>query len=131
MLSMDNISALRMSRRSNIAKAIRNNSLLFRFNQVKSIHLGYHHNTAGCSSQPYYNDRRQLKSERIYAILAILTSKGEQTMEKYLCKLCGYIYDPETGDPSQDIAPGTAFADLPDDYVCPLCGADKGVFAPV
>ena len=51
-------------------------------------------------------------------------------MEQYVCKLCGYIYDPETGDPSQDVAPGTAFADLSDDWVCPLCGADKGIFAP-
>ena len=51
-------------------------------------------------------------------------------MEQYVCTLCGYIYDPEAGDASQDAAPGTAFTDLPDDWVCPLCGADKGAFEP-
>ena len=51
-------------------------------------------------------------------------------MEQYVCELCGYLYNPEAGDPSQDVAPGTAFADLSDDWVCPLCGADKSVFAP-
>jgi len=51
-------------------------------------------------------------------------------MDKYVCKLCGYIYDPEVGDDSQDVAPGTAFTDLPEDWACPLCGVDKSVFAP-
>ncbi|MFT5472706.1 MAG: rubredoxin, partial [Kiritimatiellia bacterium] len=45
------------------------------------------------------------------------------TMDKYLCEICGYIYDPEIGDPEFGIAPKTAFADLPDDWVCPDCGA--------
>ncbi len=52
-------------------------------------------------------------------------------MTKYECDVCGYIYDPEKGDPSQDIAPGTAFADLPDEYVCPECGVGKEDFSPV
>ena len=51
-------------------------------------------------------------------------------MEKYVCSLCGYIYDPEAGDPGSDVAPGTAFKDLPEDWICPLCGADKGAFVP-
>ena len=49
-------------------------------------------------------------------------------MEKYRCTVCGYLYDPEKGDPDSDIAPGTAFADLPDDWVCPVCGASKDAF---
>lgn len=49
-------------------------------------------------------------------------------MEKYTCIVCGYIYDPEKGDPEADIPPGTAFEDLPDDWVCPLCGVDKSQF---
>ena len=49
-------------------------------------------------------------------------------MEKYQCIPCGYIYDPAEGDSDADIAPGTPFADLPEDWVCPMCGADKSQF---
>lgn len=49
-------------------------------------------------------------------------------MDKWECTVCGYIYDPEAGDPESDIQPGTAFEDLPDDWVCPVCGAEKGDF---
>ncbi len=49
-------------------------------------------------------------------------------MDKWLCTICGYVYDPAEGDDSAGIAAGTAFADLPDDWVCPLCGADKSAF---
>ncbi|MGI6083654.1 MAG: rubredoxin [Limnochordia bacterium] len=51
--------------------------------------------------------------------------------KKYECTVCGYIYDPATGDPENDIPPGTSFDDLPDDWVCPECGADKDAFEPV
>jgi len=51
-------------------------------------------------------------------------------MKKYVCTLCGYIYDPEQGIPEEGIAPGTAFEDLPDDFVCPICGAGKEEFEP-
>jgi len=50
-------------------------------------------------------------------------------MEKYECDVCGYIYDPELGDPENGIAPGTAFADLPEDWTCPDCGVEKEDFA--
>ena len=46
-------------------------------------------------------------------------------MKKYICELCGYIYDPEVGDPDSGIAPGTPFESIPDDWACPLCGAEK------
>lgn len=49
-------------------------------------------------------------------------------MEKYRCEVCDYIYDPAKGDPDSDVDPGTAFSDLPDDWTCPLCGADKDEF---
>ncbi|HPF20650.1 MAG TPA: rubredoxin [Syntrophomonas sp.] len=52
-------------------------------------------------------------------------------MTKYVCDICGYIYDPAQGDPEAGVAPGTSFADLPDDWVCPLCGVEKSVFSPV
>jgi len=46
-------------------------------------------------------------------------------MAKYQCSVCGYIYEPELGDPDGDIAPGTPFEELPEDWVCPICGAAK------
>ena len=49
-------------------------------------------------------------------------------MTKYVCTVCDYVYDPEVGDPDNGIAPGTAFEDLPDDWVCPECGVDKDEF---
>jgi rubredoxin len=49
-------------------------------------------------------------------------------MKKYVCTACGYIYDPEKGDPESGIKPGTAFEDLPDNWTCPVCGADKSMF---
>jgi rubredoxin len=49
-------------------------------------------------------------------------------MDKYLCLACGYIYDPEEGDSASGIEPGTSFEDLPDDWVCPLCGVGKSMF---
>lgn len=51
-------------------------------------------------------------------------------MKKYVCEVCGYVYDPAKGDEAADIAPGTAFEDLPEDWLCPLCGAGKEEFAP-
>jgi rubredoxin len=49
-------------------------------------------------------------------------------MDKYECSVCGYIYDPEKGDPDNGVDPGTAFEDIPDDWVCPVCGAPKDAF---
>ncbi len=49
-------------------------------------------------------------------------------MDKYVCTVCGYVYDPEKGDPTQSIAPGTAFENLPEDWVCPECGVGKDLF---
>jgi rubredoxin len=52
-------------------------------------------------------------------------------MQKWECTVCGWIYDPAKGDPSQGIKPGTPFEDLPDDWVCPECGAPKDMFQPL
>ncbi len=51
--------------------------------------------------------------------------------QKYVCTVCGYIYDPAQGDPDNGVEPGTPFTDLPDDWVCPECWADKDAFEPV
>ena len=52
-------------------------------------------------------------------------------MGKYECTVCGYIYDPEIGDPEADIPAGTAFADLPDGWTCPVCGVGKEDFVAI
>jgi len=49
-------------------------------------------------------------------------------MDKYVCMVCGYVYDPEQGDSESDIAAGTTFENLPEDWVCPVCGAGKSEF---
>jgi rubredoxin len=49
-------------------------------------------------------------------------------MDTYECTLCGYLYNPDEGDPDNDIDPGTSFDDIPDDWVCPICGASKDQF---
>ena len=54
--------------------------------------------------------------------------KGVQGMDKYQCDVCGYVYDPAVGDPDNGVAAGTAFDDLPDDWTCPVCGAEKDQF---
>ena len=50
-------------------------------------------------------------------------------MTKYVCDVCGWVYDPAKGDPDHDVAPGTAFADIPDSWVCPECGVGKDQFS--
>ena len=52
-------------------------------------------------------------------------------MDKYECNVCGYIYDPELGDSEGNIPPGTPFENLPDDWVCPVCGAAKSEFTKI
>ncbi len=52
-------------------------------------------------------------------------------MKKWTCTVCGYVYDPAEGDPMAGVAPGTAFEDIPEDWVCPLCGVGKDMFEPV
>lgn len=49
-------------------------------------------------------------------------------MDKYVCTACGYVYDPELGDPDSGVAPGTSFENIPEDWVCPLCGVSKADF---
>lgn len=49
-------------------------------------------------------------------------------MDRYVCQVCGYVYDPVKGDPDNGVAPGTSFEDLPEDWTCPVCGAEKSDF---
>lgn len=52
-------------------------------------------------------------------------------MQKYQCTICGYVYDPEEGDPDSGIAPGTPFEDIPENWFCPVCGVGKADFEEV
>ena len=64
-------------------------------------------------------------------MVPVRTLKTIMNMDKYVCDVCGYVYDPAVGDPDNGIEPGTAFEDLPEDWVCPLCGVGKDDFSPV
>lgn len=54
----------------------------------------------------------------------------EYIMERYVCSVCGYVYDPAEGDSDGGIPKGVPFDKLPDDWTCPVCGADKSEFSP-
>ena len=76
----------------------------------------YYHQVKGGTTPKtapsYIEERKEVKPE----------------MASYECTVCGYIYDPEKGDPDNNVEPGTPFEDLPDDWVCPVCGAEKSEF---
>ncbi len=55
----------------------------------------------------------------------------EEIMEKWECTICGYLYDPERGDPDNGVEPVTPFEKLPEDWCCPVCGAPKDQFEKV
>ncbi len=71
---------------------------------------------------------RSPKNAPTYIKEDMIESRKAGKMAKYKCTVCGYIYDPEKGDSSSGISPGTSFEDLPDDWVCPVCGASKDKF---
>lgn len=52
-------------------------------------------------------------------------------MDKYICTVCDWVYDPAIGDPDNGIEPGTPFSELPDDWTCPECGVGKELFEPL
>ncbi len=84
----------------------------------------------------YYRDIKQGRTPETAATYIKTKQKGEikkgvKNIMKYKCKICGYIYDPAAGDPENGVEPGTTFKDLPDDWVCPECGAAKDQFEPV
>ena len=64
----------------------------------------------------------------MYALLQGKINKGVDFM-KYVCNVCGWVYDEEKGDPDNNILPGTSFESLPNDFVCPLCGVGKEQFS--
>ncbi len=84
----------------------------------------------------YYHQVKRGKAPKTAPTYVAETSKGEvkpqeteaAALPKWVCTVCGYVYDPAVGDPDGGIAPGTAFEDIPEDWVCPVCGASKDQF---
>lgn len=66
--------------------------------------------------------------DKRFILLITIIDNGGMTM-KYVCNLCGYVYDEAAGDPDNGIAPGTKWEDIPEDWTCPLCGAGKEEFS--
>jgi len=74
-----------------------------------------------------YYDRRNETAQENKIKNKIISIKENKNMKQYEC-VCSYIYDPAVGDPDGGIAPGTAFEDIPEDWVCPVCGLGKDAF---
>ena len=83
-----------------------------------------------CMTYDYYHQVKRGTTPTT-APVHVEEKEGGSKMPKYECTVCGYVYDPEVGDQDGNIAPGTPFEDLPDDWVCPVCGASKGDFEKV
>jgi len=80
----------------------------------------------------YYHEVKQGKAPKTApTYIKEENQSGVSKMKKYRCKVCGYVYDPEKGDPDSGIKPGTPFEKLTDDWVCPICGAKKSEFEEV
>ncbi|MCD6472842.1 rubredoxin [Candidatus Aerophobetes bacterium] len=75
----------------------------------------------------YYHEVKQGKAPKT-APTYIKEEPKKRGRDKYRCTVCGYVYDPEKGDPDSGIKPGTSFEELPDDWICPICGAGKEEF---
>jgi flavin reductase (DIM6/NTAB) family NADH-FMN oxidoreductase RutF/rubredoxin len=92
--------------------------------------------TAEAMTYAYYHEVKRGKSPKTAPTYIAEAPKAEPKKEepqkpalpKWVCTVCGYVYDPAVGDPDGGIAPGTAFEDIPSDWVCPVCGASKGEF---
>lgn len=76
----------------------------------------------------YYHEVKKGKSPKNAPTYIKEDKAPTSSSQKYQCKICGYIYDPQKGDPDNNIAPGTPFENLPDEWICPICGASKKDF---
>ncbi len=91
-------------------------------NDEKPMTYAYYHqvkNGSAPKTAPTYIKREKEK---------IIEEKKSGASKKYVCMVCGYIYDPDKGDPDDNIPPGTPFDKLPEDWTCPVCGAGKDEF---
>jgi rubredoxin/flavin reductase (DIM6/NTAB) family NADH-FMN oxidoreductase RutF len=90
-----------------------NNGVPLTYDYYRKVKKGFSPKTA-----PTYIDKSKLEKNKA----------EENNMSKYVCSVCGYVYDPAVGDPDSGIKPGTPFESIPDDWVCPVCGVGKDSF---
>lgn len=83
-------------------------------------------NRVAPKNAPTYVDKSKLSEPKKEAAPSV-----DKLSQKWECTVCGHIYDPVEGDPDAGIAPGTPFEDIPDDWACPICGAEKADFVPM
>ena len=79
---------------------------------------------------PALSPKRGEGKQKVISLIEKAYAPTGGDMKKYICDVCGYVYDPAEGDPDNDVAPGTAFEKLPEGWVCPVCGAGKDQFSP-
>lgn len=100
-----------------------------------TVFLGRIVNCGNLSDAPamtyaYYHQVKRGRAPKTAPTYQAAPAPKASEFPQYQCAICGYIYDPAQGDPANNIAPGTLFADLPDSWCCPLCGAPKDAFQP-
>jgi flavin reductase (DIM6/NTAB) family NADH-FMN oxidoreductase RutF len=88
-------------------------------------------NEDSCLTYEYYQRVKRGTTPRTAPSYVPKNEGGQIKMDKYECIVCGYIYEPEKGDPDSSILPGTPFEKLPDTWICPVCGASKSEFKKV
>jgi len=81
-----------------------------------------------CMTYAYYHQVKRGTTPKTAPSYVEEKKEAKPKMVKYKCKVCGYIYDPELGDPDGGVKPGTPFEEIPDAWVCPVCGANKSEF---
>ncbi len=81
-----------------------------------------------CMTYDYYHQVKRGTTPKTAPSYVEEKKMAASQTPKYKCAVCGYVYDPELGDPDGSIVPGTPFAEIPDDWVCPVCGASKSKF---
>jgi rubredoxin len=85
-------------------------------------------NTADLLLRNAHDRRIKLSTSTIRPERLKQSNKRRKRMDRYVCLICGYVYDPEQGDPDNGVAAGTKWEDVPDDWECPVCGASKDDF---
>jgi rubredoxin len=76
----------------------------------------------------YHEVKRGTSPKSAPTYVSAVDKVEDQKMDKYKCSVCGYVYDPAKGDPDSGVKPGTPFEQIPADWLCPVCGAEKSAF---
>jgi flavin reductase (DIM6/NTAB) family NADH-FMN oxidoreductase RutF/rubredoxin len=85
-------------------------------------------NQKTCMTYAFYHEVKRGTTPKAAPSYIAEQNKTVGKQQKYRCTVCGYVYDPELGDPDNGIKPGTAFGQIPDSWLCPVCGAEKSAF---